>query len=928
VKRSLTFAGLTLCALLGGCASPPADRSDARIGSLNRHALPDVPALDGRDSRKAAMREYEAFLSDSSENILVPEAMRRLADLNLADEQQKLADGKFLPGRQQSRAAELYKELLTRFPDNGRNDNALYQLARAYEQSGEPEPSMGALSNYAGRYRQSDLIDEVEFRRAEYLFAKRDYAGAELAYDAVIAQGAGSSFHQQALYKLGWSRFKLGEYENALDAFTTLLDETIAGHRSGDMPKALARGDQERLEDTLRAVSLCFSYLGDSTAVARYFGRRGPRSYEPLIYANLAGLHLSKERFTDAADTFRRFAIVHAKHPEAPLFQSRVIDVFKKAGFNERVLEEKQAFVERYQPGAAYWTKNDPGNAPEVLTQVHRHLRDIAGHYHAQAQEKKTPAAYDTAGYWYKLYLRAFPDRKETPYLNFLYAELLTSAGRHGAAVDQYERTAYGYPAHDKAADAGYAAVLAFEKHEPTLKGKARRQWHRRGIASALRFSEAFPTHPQALAVRTRSAQQLYALKEYEQAASAAEPVTRAASADAALQLSAWTVIAHAEFDLGDFHKAEAAYQQVLARTASGDKRRPELRDKLAASIYKQGEQARSQGAPAEAAAHFLRVAKTVPESSIAATARYDAAASYITLKQLPDAIRILEAWRRDYPDHSLNREATRTLAVLYKDNGQGLQAAGEFERIAAFERDPEIRREAAWTAAELYTETRKTDKAIPAYENFITAFPRPVGQAIEARAQLVDLYGEAGNRAKQNFWRREIVKADAGAGGERSDRTRFLAAHAQLDLTSPDFQAYRGVTLREPLQRNLALKKRFMEKAIDGFTAAATYQVAPVTTQATYRIAEIYANFAKALMDSERPGNLSADELEQYNLLLEEQAYPFEEKSIEVHETNLRYIARGQYDEWVRKSLAQLADIMPARYAKTERSEIFVSTR
>ena len=42
------------------------------------------------------------------------------------------------------------------------------------------------------------------------------------------------------------------------------------------------------------------------------------------------------------------------------------------------------------------------------------------------------------------------------------------------------------------------------------------------------------------------------------------------------------------------------------------------------------------------------------------------------------------------------------------------------------------------------------------------------------------------------------------------------------------------------------------------------------------------------ASMDSPRPKNLSKQEIEQYNLLLEEQAFPFEEKAIAAHVTNI----------------------------------------
>jgi Flp pilus assembly protein TadD len=71
--------------------------------------------------------------------------------------------------------------------------------------------------------------------------------------------------------------------------------------------------------------------------------------------------------------------------------------------------------------------------------------------------------------------------------------------------------------------------------------------------------------------------------------------------------------------------------------------------------------------------------------------------------------------------------------------------------------------------------------------------------------------------------------------------------------------------------------------------------------------------------MASERPANLDADELEQYDLLLEEQAYPFEEKAIELHEVNAARAADGLYDESVRQSYDALARLKPARYAKQE---------
>jgi len=63
-----------------------------------------------------------------------------------------------------------------------------------------------------------------------------------------------------------------------------------------------------------------------------------------------------------------------------------------------------------------------------------------------------------------------------------------------------------------------------------------------------------------------------------------------------------------------------------------------------------------------------------------------------------------------------------------------------------------------------------------------------------------------------------------------------------------------------------------------------------------------------------ERPGGLSPTELEQYELAIEEQAYPFEEKAIQVHESNLKLMSRGVSNVWIEKSLQKLAKSVPAR--------------
>ena len=183
----------------------------------------------------------------------------------------------------------------------------------------------------------------------------------------------------------------------------------------------------------------------------------------------------------------------------------------------------------------------------------------------------------------------------------------------------------------------------------------------------------------------------------------------------------------------------------------------------------------------------------------------------------------------------------------------------------------------------------------------------------------LANMAQKAGDYGARDSWLRDIIAADRNAGAQRTDRSRSLAAHATLSFAAPLQEEFNRIKLVIPLKKSLAEKRKAMEAALKGYTQAADYQVADVTTAATFHSAELYRQLGKDLMSSERPKKLSKDEMEQYDVLLEEQAFPFEEKAIKLHEVNTARTTQGIYDEWVQKSFEALAKLNPGRYAKAE---------
>jgi len=930
VSQLTCGAAILAAMLLGPSTLSAAPKKPATIKDLDNQQVdvsPDPP--QDVDAAKT-MASYKRFLDlNAGDAALRAEALRRLGDLNLESSESERIERELATneGLRATEAIHLYTALLKTYPKYERNDSVLYQLARAYELNAQPDRALNSLDQLVAQYPSSHFIDEAQFRRGELLFSDKAYPKAQAAYEAVIKTGATSAFYNQSLYKHGWSLFKQGENERSLDSFAGVLDSVLTSKRD---PNALieidtlSRANRELVEDTFRVMSITFSYLDGPKTIQEFVRRHKPRPYSYLLYARLGDLYMEKERYTDAADSYRAFVSQDRNNEKAPLLETQAIEAYQKGGFPQLVLQGKKEFVENYSFGTAYWQGRQPSSEPQVVAVLKTNLKDVAQYYHAQAQRTKDVADYQEAAKWYRSYLRSWPDEPGSALTNYLLADTLFESKQYLEAAQEYESTAYHYGDHDKAAAAGYAAIIAYGKQEDSLSGEAKATLHLKTIDSSLKFAQTFPAHPESAQVLTKAATELYTAKDYLRAVAAAESLlAKQPPVDIAKQRIAWTVIGNSNFDQGVFDKAEAAYTHAQAVMPPNDPERGVIVERLAASIYKQGEQKSKSGDGAAAVDDFLRVAALAPTSTVRSSADFDAAALLVNQKQWDRAIPVLEGFRRNFPESPLQADVTRNLAVAYLAANKPAQAAVEFEKISQSPKEtPDVQREATLQAADLYDKAGNSAKSRVMLEAFVKHFPQPLNPAMEARNKLRLIAVKGGDYSGRDFWLRDIIAADRSAGAARTDRSRALAAKATLTLAAPAREEFKNIKLVVPLKKSLAEKRKAMEAALKAYEAAADYQVAEVTTAATFESAELYRQLGKDLMSSERPKNLKKDELEQYDVLLEEQAFPFEEKAIKLHEVNVARTKDGTYDEWVQKSFAALAQLNPGRYGKVEIGE------
>jgi outer membrane protein assembly factor BamD (BamD/ComL family) len=896
-------------------APAAAARIDARAAAkARRDGIQSAAATDSeRDLEQRAMAQQPGAPGNSPAPLDLPEGAN--GDLEKAGPREAIA---------------LYDALLEKYPHYANRDQVLYQKARAYDELGRTAEAMQVMEQLIAANPGSRYIDEVQFRRAEHFFAHKKYRDAESAYEAIVTIGAGSEYYELALYKLGWSLYKQDFYEEALHKYFALLDYKVS--RGYDFDAKHEPAEERRVEDTFQVTSLSFSNLGGPEVIGEYFATNGHRAYEDRVYRHFGEFYLGKLRYQDAAKVYGAFVELYPFHAVAPHFSMRAIEIYELGGFPKLVLDSKKAFASHYGLHGEYWQHFDVAKSPEVLGFLRANLKDLANHYHAQyqdkEQEKEKPANFAEAARWYREYLTSFHADPEAPQIHYQLADLVMENKDFAAAAQEYEHTAYDYPTHAKAAAAGYAAIYAHREYLKVASAETKEAARRDTVNSSLKFADAFPEHENAPAVLVAAAQDLFEMKDFALARSSARKLLeRFATAAAPLQRTAWLVIAHSSFELAEFPDAEVGYAHVLDATPGSDESRAGLVENLAASIYKQGEQANQAGDYRAAANHFLRIKQSAPTAKIRAGAEYDAGAALIRLQDWKAAADVLNAFRQTYPEHELQKEATKQIAFVYRQAGELSQSAGEYERVAVESTDPKLRAEALLLAGDLYQQSQSVDRALDAYSRYVEQFPKPIEAAVETRFKIAAIRKGRGDDALYRKELTQIVQIDAGAAGERTGRTRFLAAGSALVLAEPLYDSFVAVKLRQPFEKTLKDKQRGMNAALDAFGKLVKYEVGEVTAAATFYMAEVYEDFSRSLLESERPAGLKDAALQKYNDQLEEEAFPFEEKAIQFHEKNLELMASAYHGEWTDKSLARLAILKPGRYAKSEISTGFLGS-
>ncbi|MFP8882155.1 MAG: transglycosylase SLT domain-containing protein [Myxococcota bacterium] len=137
---------------------------------------------------------------------------------------------------ERKRAQTLFR--LRRYPEAARaygrlpaDDETAIEIARAHARSGDVPKAIRELEAIGERTRSQHSL------RANYLAGllteEDDPERARSFFENTVARGGATSYAKAAIWRLGWSSFRAGEYAEAIDYFDRLIrsDEALSGLR-------------------------------------------------------------------------------------------------------------------------------------------------------------------------------------------------------------------------------------------------------------------------------------------------------------------------------------------------------------------------------------------------------------------------------------------------------------------------------------------------------------------------------------------------------------------------------------------------------------------------------------------------------------------------------------------------------------------------
>lgn len=456
------------------------EAADREAVNANYDAIIENLQTDSAGLRTTAMRRFEAFLERYPDAPHSAHVMFRLAELyyEMAEEDfavrsmehdrvmqaltaDQLDEAPEQPTKSYAKSIALYQKILERFPSYEYIDGCYYMLGYT---TGEPaaveydeKRSIAWYNTLITKHPKSPFLAQAHFRVAQYHFDFNELPQAQANYTrAVEIEGVEGSLYGPSLYKLAWTNYRLNNYDVALEELNALLDWS----HNVVLPKTGRKADTDPEAVRYTAISLADKadiLKQDPITVAQaFYGRVGPREFEPDVYKQLADVLTQQARYDDAIGLYSYIQTRWPFDKENPTFQYRIaqLHMSKAPPDAEAANAAIAALTERFNDRGAWYKANraNPDALKVARDYIEESLISVANGYYEVATRTQDQADYRRAADAFGEYLRKFPFADDYYQSQWAYAQMLVGAGDVGGAQREFQLLMKGGEHHYKEA--------------------------------------------------------------------------------------------------------------------------------------------------------------------------------------------------------------------------------------------------------------------------------------------------------------------------------------------------------------------------------------------------------------------------------------------------------------------------------------------
>ncbi|MBI5560809.1 MAG: tetratricopeptide repeat protein [Deltaproteobacteria bacterium] len=793
-----------------------------------------------------------------------------------------------LPVRDYAELIRHFKPLTERRKGVKGWDGAFYALGYAYAEQGLKDESTEVFEELAGSYPASPYLIEVSFRLGEFYFDNAMYAEAIGAYSRIL-EHPNSGFYEKALYKLGWVYYKVDDIKKATDAFSEVME----------MRRVERVGKGGLAEEATSGVVMCLGHFSDAGEAVRYLESKGLKEYMPMLLKMFAEVLTQQARYEAAIYVYTTLSDLFPDGRDLPAVYNQLADVYDKTGNSAEALKVRLSLLKKFNPQTSWYKENYPDREANVDGLVSEVMLSTSKIYHLKGKKEANADEILTAIEIYRLFLVSFPGSARYKEVNLLYAEALLDAGSYKESAIEYEKTAVLYPA---GKERGEIANLAFLTYEMAFYQSAENR--EESLKGAVGAMDAFKDDLKRNAVHEKALYKLsdmYATAgDFGKARENIAPLLEGKGSLAAQKKTADFYLAE-----GNITEAENFYSKVV--TMADD---PSSRETLAKLRYKIAEDLLKDGRWEDALKKFEDAVSAMPGGKVAESSMVMIGRIYIEKKDMNRFESVLKRLEKAYP-------ASQAEAALLVEAGKGIEkessskAGGFYERASFLVSKTDDSLKLLLAAGVLYEKDAQYDKAEGVFRRYADSKGASEEKGLEALFRLGSAQIKAGNKRVGLKTLKDLVESRGKAKGP-------FIAKAKLSLLNDNLDDYLKVELTQPFEETFKKKTELLNALLSGYSTLVDENVPGLLPEIFLSMGMAFENFRDSILGSERPGDLSKEELEEYNFLLEEKAYPYDEQAVGAYENGLKAgIAQKLYDDPVEKTIERLAVIRPALYRR-----------